>query len=117
MSSYRDRFLTPPVARAITSPSAILVTAAGASVGILLGLSPIGIVVLGAAALSARVLSAVPRKQSGPKISPGTLGEPWRSLMTGILDAKKRFSYATKGMKSGPLNNRLSELGDHLQAG
>ncbi len=117
MPSYRDRFLTPQVARSITSPSAILVTAAGASAAILLGLNPIGIVVVGAGAFAARVLAAVPRNQAGPKISPGLLIEPWKSLMTGIMDAKKRFSYATRGMKSGPLNDRLTELGQRLQAG
>jgi hypothetical protein len=61
--AFRDRFLTPRVARAITSPSAIVATGAGAAAGILVGLGPVGAVALGAAALGARVLAAVPRSR------------------------------------------------------
>ncbi|CAB4557507.1 unannotated protein [freshwater metagenome] len=117
MPSFRDRFLTPQVARAITSPSAILVTAAGASAAILLSLGPVGVVLVGAGAFAARVLASVPRNPQGPRISPGSLVEPWKSLMKGTVDAKKRFGTATRGMQSGPLNDRLLELGERLQAG
>ena len=112
MPSFRDRFLTPQVARAITSPSAILVTAAGASAAILLGLNPIGIVLVGAGAFTARVLGSVPRNSARPRISPGSLVEPWQSLMKGILDARKRYGAALKGMQAGPLKERLGELGE-----
>ena len=117
MPSFRDRFLTPQVARAITSPSAILVTAAGASAAILLGLNPIGIVLVGAGAFTARVLGSVPRNSARPKISPGSLVEPWQSLMKGILDARKRYGAALKGMQDGPLKERLGELGERLESG
>jgi chromosome segregation ATPase len=117
MPSFRDRFLTPQVARAITSPSAILVTAAGASAAILLSLNPIGVVLVGAGALAARVLASVPRNPQRPRISPGSLVEPWSSLMAGILDGRKRFGTATRDMQTGPLNDRLMELGERLQAG
>ena len=36
--SFKDRFLTPPVARAMTSPVSILLAGAGASVAIATGL-------------------------------------------------------------------------------
>ena len=117
MPSFRDRFLTPQVARAITSPSAILVTAAGASAAILLGLNPIGIVLVGAGAFTARVLGSVPRNSARPRISPGSLVEPWQSLMKGILDARKRYGAALKGMQDGPLKERLGELGERLESG
>ena len=118
MPSFRDRFLTPQVARAITSPSAILVTAAGASAAILLGLTnPIGIVLVGAGAFAARVLASVPRNSARPRISPGSLVEPWQSLMKGILDARKRYGATLRGMQAGPLKEHLSELGERLESG
>src|SRR6185503_11886082 len=45
--SFRDRFLTPPVARAITSPTGILLAGAGASAAILVGLPLAAIIGVG----------------------------------------------------------------------
>ncbi|HEY2812898.1 MAG TPA: hypothetical protein VGJ03_05505 [Acidimicrobiales bacterium] len=59
--SFRDRFLTAPVARAITSPSAILLAGATASAGILIGLPVAGVIAVGAAAAAAHAVVAVPR--------------------------------------------------------
>ncbi|MEI7886749.1 MAG: hypothetical protein WCJ04_05080 [Actinomycetes bacterium] len=117
MPSFRDRFLTPQVARAITSPSAILVTAAGASAAILVGLGLPGVVLLGAGAFAARVLASVPRNSARPRISPKSLIDPWQSLMVGILDARKRYRSALKAMQAGPLKDRLGELGERLESG
>jgi len=110
MASFRDRFFTPPVARAITSPSAILLTGAGAAIGILAGLGPIGAVVLGAGAFAGRVLAAVPRAPKRPGIVPRQLDEPWRSLVEDILDAGRRFDRALDGVREGPLRERLGDL-------
>ena len=114
MSSFRDRFLTPKVARTVTSPSAIVATGAGAAVAILVGLGPIGAVVLGAGAYAARVLAAVPRSPSRPGISPRTLGEPWRPLIEDVLDARRRYDQALEGVRTGPLRDRLGQVGDRL---
>ncbi len=117
MSSFRDRFLTPKVARAITSPSAIVLAGAGASAGILIGLGPIGAVLLGAGAFAGRVLAAVPRAPKRPGINPKELQEPWRGLVQEILDASRRFDRALQGVRPGPLRERLGELGDRLTTG
>jgi hypothetical protein len=117
MSSFRDRFLTPKVARAITSPSAIVLAGAGASAAILIGLGPIGAVALGAAAFAGRVLAAVPRATKRPGINPRELQEPWRGLVQEILDASRRFDRALQGVRPGPLRERLGELGDRLTTG
>lgn len=117
MSSFRDRFLTPRVAHAITSPSAIALTGAGAAAAILIGLGPIGAVALGAGAYAARVLAAVPRAPKRPGINPKELDEPWRGLVQQILEANRRFDRALQGVRSGPLRDRLGQLGERLETG
>lgn len=114
--SFRDRFLTPPVARAITSPSAILATGAGAAAGVLLGLGPLGAVGLGAVALGARVLAAVPRGRRGsaPPVAPRSLRQPWRGAVQQVVDARARFDDATATLEAGPLRDRLGEVAGRL---
>jgi hypothetical protein len=114
MASFRDRFLTPKVARAITSPSAILATGAGAAVGILAFGNPIGAVALGLGAFAARVLAAVPSAPRLPGVDLRRLGDPWHSIMREILDAVRRFDRALAGVRPGPLKDRLGELGERL---
>ncbi|MDQ2678779.1 MAG: hypothetical protein M3Y51_08545 [Actinomycetota bacterium] len=115
MSSFRDRFLTPKVARAITSPSAIVATGAGVAAGVLIGLNPIGAVVVGLGAFAVRVLAAVPRAPQRPGINPRALEDPWRTVMQEILDASHRFDTALGGVRQGPLRERLGQIGDRLE--
>jgi hypothetical protein len=110
--SFRDRFFTPRVARATTSPSAILATGAGAAVGIL-AFGPIG-AVLGVGAYAARVLAAVPRAPERPGADLRGLVEPWRSLMHGVIDARRRYDKAIASVQAGPLRDRLVEVGTRL---
>lgn len=112
--SFRDRFFTPKVARATTSPSAILATGAGAAVGIL-AFGPIG-AVLGLGAYVARVLAAVPGAPRRAGTDPRSLAEPWRGFMRGVLDARTRYDRALQSVKPGPLRDRLVELGNRLDA-
>ncbi len=114
MASFRDRFFSPPVARAITSPSAILLTGAGAAIGVLTGLGAPVAVALGAAAFAGRVLAAVPRAPRRPGIVPRQLDEPWRGLVEEALDAGQRFDTALDGVREGPLRERLGELRGRL---
>ena len=114
MASFRDRFLTPKVARTITSPSAILATGAGAAVGILAFGNPVGAVLLGVGAFAARVLAAVPRNPKRPGVDLRRLQDPWRTLMSEILDADRRFDRAEAGIRPGPLRERVAELGQRL---
>jgi hypothetical protein len=112
--SFRDRFFTPRVARATTSPSAILATGAGAAVGILAFANPIGAVVLGLGAYAARVLAAVPRAPERPATDVRGLVDPWRGLMQGVLDARRRYDKAIASVQAGPLRDRLGEVGTRL---
>ena len=112
--TFRDRFLTPTVARATTSPSAIVATGVGAAAAILICLGPIGAVVVGVGAYAVRVLAAVPRQPKRPGINPRSLAEPWRGLMTGIVGARSRYDQALTSVRPGPLRDRLGEVGARL---
>ena len=114
MASFRDRFLTPRVATATTSPSAIVAAGAGAAAGILIGLGPIGAVVGALGAWAIRVLAAVPGDPNRPTVSPRQLAEPWRSLLEGVLLARRRFDDALGSVRPGPLRDRLADLGGRL---
>jgi hypothetical protein len=115
--SFRDRFFTPPVARAITSPAGILLAAVGASAGIVAGLPIAAIVGLGAAAWAARVGAAIPRSSSGERIDPFTLSEPWRRFVQEALQAKRRFEEAVARADPGPLRDRLREIAERMDTG
>lgn len=112
--SFRDRFLTPRVARATTSPSAILATGAGAAVGVLAFGGPVAAIGFGICAYVARVLAAVPGAPARPSDSTRHLAEPWRSLMSGVVDARHRYDRAIAPLKPGPLRDRLVEVRDRL---
>ncbi len=109
--SFRDRFFTPRVADAITSPSAIVVAGAAAAIGIVIGLGfwSIGLAVL---AYGARVLAAVPRAGAGTgaRISSRSLDSPWRQAMHQVTDARRRFDDAISGAAEGPLKERLEAV-------
>lgn len=114
MTTLRDRFLTPGVARAITSPSAILLAGVGAAAGVLAFGNPVAAVALGAAGVGVRVAAALARGSDARLRSPRRLREPWRTLATEVLDARRRFDDAVGGVRPGPLRERLDELGRRL---
>jgi hypothetical protein len=117
MASLRDRFLTPKVARAITSPSAIIATGGGAALAILVGLGPIGAVLAGAAFFAGRVALAIPRAKAGPAtVDPFTVGEPWRRLVQDALSAERQFDEAARRTQAGPLQDRLDTIGQRVDA-
>ncbi len=111
--SFRDRFFTPKVARATTSPSAIVAAGAGAAVGLLVA-PPVGAVIGGVAAYAIRVLAAVPGAPARPGADVRGLVDPWRSLMQGIIDARHRYDKAIASVQPGPLRDRLAEVGTKL---
>lgn len=113
--SFRDRFFTPPVARAITSPSGIVLAGLGASAGILAGLPIVGWAALGVLAYAARVGAAVPRGNPGERIDPFTLRDPWRRYVSGAVQARRKFDEAVRSAKAGPLRDRLLEIGERLE--
>src|SRR3954447_22981199 len=115
--SFRDRFFTPPVARAITSPSGILLAGATASASILIGLPVAAVIAVGAAAFAARVAVAVPRDRNRPHIDPMSVADPWRRFVREALDARRRFDGAVRDANEGPLRDRLAEIAARIDDG
>lgn len=113
MTSFRDRFFTPPVARAVTSASAIVAAGVGAAAG-LLALGPIGAVAGGVIGYAGRVALAVPRRRKGARVDPFALDEPWRGFVRGAVEARARYERAVAATRAGPLQRRLAEVGERL---
>jgi hypothetical protein len=112
-----DRAKTPRVARAITSPSGILLAGAGASAAILGGLPLIAAAGIGLAAWAARVALALPRKAPEDRIQPERLAEPWRSFVREAQDAARRYRRAVAATAPGPLRERLADIGTRIDTG
>ena len=117
VGSFRDRFYSRRVGRAMTSPLGILLAGAGAAVGILAGGGIPLAIGLGAAAWAGRVVAAVPRGERQEQIDPAALRDPWRRFVQDALQARDRFGQAVKGARSGPLRDRLGEIGERVQIG
>jgi hypothetical protein len=115
--SLRDRFFTPPVARAVTSPGAIVLAGAGAAVGIVAGLPIAAAAAIGAIAWAGRIAFAIPRNPSEEHIDPFTLQDPWRKFVRDALDARRQFEDALRQAQSGPLHDRLAEIADRIATG
>lgn len=112
-----ERARTPAVARAVTSPSAVLLAGAGMSAAILGGLPLAAAAVVGALAWGARVAMAVPRAPREERIDPFTVAEPWRHMVIEALQAQSRFEQTVAQARPGPLRDRLEELGQRLDQG
>ena len=115
--SLRDRFFTPPVARAITSPTGILALGAGAGLGILTGGGVVAAVIGGLVAFAGRVGLAVPRAPKSERIDPFTLSEPWRRYVQDALQAHTRFTEAVDSARSGPTQDRLRQIDERVSTG
>ncbi len=115
--SLRDRFFTPPVAKAMVSPSGILLVGAGAAVGIVAGLPIVAAAALGGAAWAARVGFAIPRNPRSDRIDPFALQDPWRTFVRDAQQSASRFDAAVRNAKHGPLRDRLGEIRDRLDTG
>lgn len=111
--SFRDRFFSPPVAKALTSPTSILATGAGAAIGIVASVGaataflPVGIVVGGAIGLAGRLAIALPHKGRGDRIRPKTVDEPWRGQVEDAVKAQTRFDDAIKLFRNGPMRDAM----------
>jgi hypothetical protein len=107
---------TPAVARAIMSPSGILLAGAGVSAGILAGIGlPAAVVVGGlvwAGKVAATVLRSRPRLE---KIDPFTIQDPWRTFVHRALSTSQRFEDAVGQTPAGPLRERLAEVGGRVE--
>lgn len=115
-SRLPDRYLNAGTARALTSPSAILLAGAGAAASIVAGLPLLAAAGVGAAAWAARVALALPRRRS-ERIDPFTLQDPWRQHVREALQARTRFRRAVAATSPGPLRERLEDIGRRIDAG
>lgn len=114
--SFRDRFFTRPVARAITSPLGILLFGAGTAVGIVTGLGLVAPVV-GIVAWAVRVGVAIPRSPRGARIDPYVLSEPWRQHVLQAQGAVGRFDRVVGKAMDGPTKDRLKSMAGRLDEG
>jgi hypothetical protein len=113
--SLRDRFFTPQVARAITSPEGILLLGAGAALGVLAGAAAPVAALAGLGAWAVRVAVAVPRSgPPGQAIDPFRVGDPWRRFVTDAQQAQRRFADTVRRTRSGPLRERLASIGSRV---
>ena len=109
-----ERVRTPAVARAVTSPSAVLLAGAGTSAAILAGVPLAGAAVLGALAWAARVALAVPRRAKGEVVRPSSLSQPWRGFVEGAQQSRDRCARAADRLRPGPLQERLRDVSRRL---
>ncbi len=115
--SFKDRFLTPPVARAIMSPLGILLFGLGTAGAILIGAPVLAAAGVGVAVWGGRVLAAVPRNPQRDRVEPLALADPWRSYVVNARDSKVRFDGVVADTGRGPLHQRLSGLALRLDDG
>lgn len=114
-----EEFRTPAVARAVVSPSALLLAGGGTAVAIIGGLPLAAAAGIGAACWAGRVAFAALRRR-GPRperIDPFAVGEPWRRFVQDALSAQRRFDDTVRRMQDGPLRDRLHDLGGRIDAG
>jgi hypothetical protein len=114
--SFRDRFLTPRVARAITAPSSILLLGGVAAVGILVA-GPVVGAVLGVGAYAGRVLAAVPRRGAADEVDARSLRSPWRDYVQETQIAEARYDKIVRDAREGPLRDRLAQIGERIHDG
>jgi hypothetical protein len=116
-SSFRDRFFTRQVARAITSPLGILLGGGVAAVTIVAGVPLVAALPLGVAAWAGKVALSMPRARRGERIDPFTLQEPWRRYVQEALQARNRFDEAVGRTRAGPLRDHLAEIAARMHTG
>ncbi|MEO6125717.1 MAG: hypothetical protein ABIR32_18615 [Ilumatobacteraceae bacterium] len=108
--SFRDRFFTPKVFKAIWSPISLGLLAVVTAVGIVLGL-PIGVAIgIGLVAYAARIGVSMSNRDRSRRIDPFVLSEPWRRHVQSALSAKGRFDRTVRATSGGPIKDRLVEL-------
>jgi len=110
-----EQVRTPAVARAMFSPSAILLGGGAASVAILVGLWPLAPVVA-LAGWGARVALAIPRSHHSV-INPAKLPDPWKGFVFEAAQAAKRFDELVRTLPAGPLRSELIEVGQRVKEG
>ena len=107
----------PSVARAATSPTAIVLAGAGVAVGEAAHLGLAVALVFGAIGYGGRVAWAAIRRRAAlrrrsrrhlARIDPWSVPEPWRSYTTRALEARKGFRQLARDCPPGPVADYLS---------
>ena len=112
-----ERMKTPKVARAITSPSGVLLAGAGMSVAVLAGLPVVAAAAIGLGAWAVRVAASIPRKQRVDRIDLKGLNPPWRQYVQDAMRAAANFEGAVKSTRPGPLHDRLATVAQRMADG
>ena len=99
--------------RAGTSPSAFLLTGGAVAAAVLAGVGFPLSAVAGGLAWGARVGFEMVRGR-GERVDPFALGDPWKRFVIDAQNAQSRYRRAVKRSKSGPLKERLEELGGRI---
>lgn len=115
----------PSVARAATSPTAIVLAGAGVAVGEAFHLGLVVALVLGAAGYGARVAWSAVRRRAAlrrrgrrhlARIDPWSVPEPWRGYTTRALDARKAMRQLARDCPPGPVADYLSNALGQVEA-
>jgi hypothetical protein len=102
---------------AIMAPSAIVAAGVGASIAIVAGAPVAAIVGIGALAYALVVGIKLPRRSKGPReerLDPRALSEPWSRFVSEALHAQRRFGDVVRTANSGPIRDRLAEIGTRI---
>jgi hypothetical protein len=112
-----ERFKNRRTADALMAPSSILLTGAGAAIGIVAGFGIFGVIGLAIGLGIARVATLLPRGAQKSRIDPMSISDPWRRFVREALDAQRRYRKAVQSASEGPLRDRLAEIGERIDAG
>jgi len=115
--SFRDRFYTTPVARAIMSPLGLLLFGVVAAGSILVGLPIVAGIGIGIVAWAVKVGLSMPRSSRPDRIDPYALSEKWRQYVMGAQSAKLRFDRTVAGTRDGAIKDRLAAMSTRLDEG
>ena len=100
----------------MTSPSAILLGGAGTAAVILAGAALPVAPVVGIALYAARVAAAMERTSKND-VDLRSLSDPWRTFVADAIEARQRYGRALETASTGPLRDRLGEIGRRLDDG
>ncbi len=115
---FRDRFFTPPVARAIWSPLSILLLGAATAISIVVGLPVVAAAAIGLGVYGAKVGLSIPRNTTKTEhIDPFVLRDPWRGYVQSAQSAKLRFDRTVAGTRTGPIRDHLARVASRLDDG
>mgnify|MGYP000023422022 CR=1 FL=1 len=99
--------------RAGTSPSAFLMTGGAVAAAVLMGAALPVAAVAGGLAWGARIGFELVRDRD-ERVDAFALGDPWKRFVIDAQNAQTRYRRAVRRSRSGPLKERLEELGGRI---